>query len=192
MQFSSDHGGFGPGGKHGDGEPLEKVRRGAAQGLDREWAFKMLTNNYVATSQMTPSRRSNILAKIYGRIRLNKSPKTKTDLFHIWPMHTTTAPPEYITESELPKKKFKSSSDEGQKTCAGASGEGDIRFGYTRSPVVVNTSKTMTMYNGDVWTRREYGICKHGYWVSHNPVNTDVGSAAPGDFFWYCWRKSDP
>ena len=126
MQFSSDLGGFGPAGKNGDGEPLEKVRRGAARGFDRQWAFQMLTDNYVATSQMTPSQRSNILAKVYSRTRLNKMPTAKRELFHIWSMHTNTAPTEYNMETEQPKKTFKRSSDEEQKTRASASGGGEV------------------------------------------------------------------
>ena len=110
MEFSADYGRFGLGGKNIDGEPLAKVREGANKGFDRQWAFEMLTNKYVANGQMTASRRSNVLAKVYGRIRLNQIGTARGKKFHVWPMAVTTAPTEYITvnaDADRQKRKVK-------------------------------------------------------------------------------------
>ena len=74
MEFDAEAGSFGRGGGRPDdsaGQPLAQIRAGAQRDLDREWAFRFLTERYVDKGFMTSHRRSNLLAKVYGRTRMN-------------------------------------------------------------------------------------------------------------------------
>ena len=183
MEYNADAVRFGVGGgsPSSAGEPLELIREGAARRLDRAWAFRFLTECYLNKSLMSSHRRSNILAKVYGRIRLNEVGNSKKRLARIFSVSTTSAPNEPLNDhvpvhKTLKKMKSKMKKDKFPK------------FGHKPSPPYVLTSKTVTMYNGDVWTRRQYGIGNSPYWSSENVLTTH-GSAAGRDSLWYCWAE---
>ena len=191
MEYNAEIGRFGLGGSGAAriGEPLALIREGKARRLDREWATQFLTGRYVDKSLMSKHNRSNLLAKVYGRLRTNKVGNSRKRLARIWSVSTTSAPNENIQDSvamRQPAKKRKSTMSQPPMERKSIGENDEIKFGYTPYPPYVLTSKTVTMYNGDVWTRRQYGIGNGPYWSSENWLTAHAGRAA-SDGLWYCW-----
>lgn len=156
MQYVGELRGFGLGGNGGDGEPLALVKAGHAQGKDRKWAFGFLTDKYVSKDLMKPANRSNILAKVYGRLRVNAVDLQPSKRVYRPHLHTTTSPPNADYDTHEPVAKIARTSCSETKT--------KIEPAADATVIDANSSTMKIMYTGDVWKLRSYGICSKPYW----------------------------
>ena len=130
---------------------------------------------------MTSHRRSNLLAKVYGRTRMNAVSQGGKKLARIFLVSATSEPNVDIKDYDAVRRPPKRLKSTGQK-------DEDIKVGHKPSPPYVLTSKTVTMYNGDIWTRHQYGIGSGPPWSFENWLTTHEG-AASSDSLWYCWTE---
>ena len=181
MEFVPELSGFGKGGKGNVGEPLRKLIEGARRGWDRDKAFRYLTDKYVDKGQMSHVVRSNLLRKVYGRIRLKEAFKKKGK-YNLNKLHITTAPPEpfappkktksYLRKFYIPKGPVNINA-EGPKN-------DKTKNAPAARPKAKAKAKHITTYTGDAWTVRKYGISPKPYCYSET-----IGRVAPADTFWY-------
>lgn len=171
MEFCSQlghAGGFGKGGKGCPGEPLVKLIEGEKRGWDRKRGFEFLTNTYVLRGQMTTTVRSNLLAKVFGRIRVNGVYKRKK-VQKLHKLHITQAPPEF--KPNEPANMHPNGNVQRKRK----NPEPEV------SKVMSNTKvRSVTTYTGDVWVIRKYGLLPGPYCYSDN-----LGAILPADTFWH-------